>query len=169
MSVMVTELQIRKYLEKRKTRMAIARRRGTHTEQEWEQLKAAWDYRCLKCWEREPVVRLGKDHVIAVMHPWCSDAITNIQPMCFPCNCSRGVSGDYRYVRQHPEIWTPVASQMPIPSTWKLRGEIIWFILRNGAIMHGRFWRSHWKLNKGTVTNGSVVGWATEKQFLAHW
>lgn len=69
---------------------------GTHTLQEWQELKAHYDYRCLCCNRQEPEIVLTEDHIVPLS---CggSDYITNIQPLCLSCNCSKGdKSVDYR-------------------------------------------------------------------------
>lgn len=59
---------------------------GAHSEAEWRALKARYDHRCLRCGRREPEVTLTRDHVIPLGLPGSSDAITNLQPLCGPCN-----------------------------------------------------------------------------------
>lgn len=69
---------------------------GAFTVQEWEQLKKAYDYTCLACGKREPDIRLTTDHVISVFNGG-SSFIDNIQPLCQPCNTSKGKGNtDYR-------------------------------------------------------------------------
>lgn len=62
---------------------------GSHTVQEWEQCKAYFDYQCLMCGQREPAIKLTKDHVIPIAIGG-TDAIENIQPLCQKCNSSKG-------------------------------------------------------------------------------
>jgi 5-methylcytosine-specific restriction endonuclease McrA len=70
---------------------------GSHTVAEWEALKAHYDYRCLCCGKQEPEIKLTEDHVIP-LGPDGSDGIENIQPLCGPCNSSKGArhTTDYR-------------------------------------------------------------------------
>lgn len=69
---------------------------GTYTPQEWEQLKAGYDYRCLRCGKQEPEIRLTQDHVIPLALGG-SNFITNIQPLCLFCNQSKNARAvDYR-------------------------------------------------------------------------
>jgi 5-methylcytosine-specific restriction endonuclease McrA len=66
---------------------------GSHTVAEWEELKGACGRRCLCCGRR---VKLTKDHVIPLTAGG-TDAIDNIQPLCQPCNSSKGARCvDYR-------------------------------------------------------------------------
>lgn len=66
---------------------------GKHTDQEWRDLCQAFNYRCAKCGRQSP---LTKDHVIPLVRGG-SDAINNIQPLCRPCNLSKGTKAiDYR-------------------------------------------------------------------------
>lgn len=53
-----------------------------HTEQEWVDLCAKYDHRCLRCGKHKPLTR---DHIVPVTHKG-SDAIWNIQPLCRECN-----------------------------------------------------------------------------------
>lgn len=66
---------------------------GGHTAQEWRELCAAYKWRCAKCKKR---TRLTKDHVIPVFFGG-TDNIDNLQPLCQPCNSSKGIKAiDYR-------------------------------------------------------------------------
>lgn len=53
-----------------------------HTEQEWQDLCARYDHRCLCCGERKP---LSRDHVVPVTSGGL-DTIENLQPLCRVCN-----------------------------------------------------------------------------------
>lgn len=53
-----------------------------HTEQEWLDLCAYYDHRCLCCGEQKP---LSRDHVVPVTSGGL-DTIANIQPLCKECN-----------------------------------------------------------------------------------
>jgi hypothetical protein len=82
-----TEKQRRRYLVKKGVE-------GSHTTQEWEELKAFYDNRCLGCGSTESV--LTRDHVVPITKGG-SDYIHNIQPLCTPCNSSkRQKTIDYR-------------------------------------------------------------------------
>lgn len=61
---------------------------GSHTEEEWQDLKAFYDFKCLKCGKREPDIKLTRDHVIPLTEGG-SDDISNIQPLCAPCNSKK--------------------------------------------------------------------------------
>ncbi len=56
---------------------------GSHTLEEWEQLKAQYGFKCAECKEIKPLTR---DHKIPVSKPGATNDIANIQPMCRPCN-----------------------------------------------------------------------------------
>lgn len=107
----------------RHARLAEARRKGTHSAEEWEALVAACEHRCVKCSTHKSELHgsaLCKDHIIAI-YVGGSDAIENIQPMCRQCNSSKAQDGtDYR-----PSDWRermakcmakPLAPSHPIPS-----------------------------------------------------
>ena len=86
-----------------KARAAQNRRRarklraeGSHTQAEWEALKAQYDYTCLCCGRREPEIELHKDHVIPLAEGG-TDYISNLQPLCGPCNSKKSNKTiDYR-------------------------------------------------------------------------
>lgn len=67
--------------------MRQARQLGTHTKQEWENLKLRFSYRCVKCGTNE--YNLERDHIKPI-YQGGSDAISNIQPLCARCNASKG-------------------------------------------------------------------------------
>lgn len=67
--------------------MAAARQLGTHTQAEWEALKAEFQDRCVCCGTDQRNVE--KDHIIPI-YQGGSDSITNIQPFCATCNCRKG-------------------------------------------------------------------------------
>lgn len=74
----------------RASRLAEARARGKHTEQEWAALVEEFNGRCVICWGRGV---LTKDHVVP-LHRGGSDAIENIQPVCRSCNSRKGSTTD---------------------------------------------------------------------------
>ena len=67
---------------------------GRFTREEWEQVKAEYDNRCLRCGSEE--IQIVPDHV----HPLYrggSGHIGNIQPLCYKCNLWKGLRNiDYR-------------------------------------------------------------------------
>ena len=69
---------------------------GSHTDKEWQALKAYYAYRCLCCRRREPQIKLTRDHVIPLTQGG-SDSIDNIQPLCASCNSKKKLRHiDYR-------------------------------------------------------------------------
>lgn len=73
-------------------RMAI----GSHTEEEWEELKAKYNYQCLSCRKFHPEIKLSKDHVIPFRQSG-TNYISNIQPLCVNCNSKKKTkSTDFR-------------------------------------------------------------------------
>jgi 5-methylcytosine-specific restriction endonuclease McrA len=69
---------------------------GSHTNAEWDALKAFYDFRCLCCGKQEPEIRLTRDHVIP-LDKGGSDSIENVQPLCARCNSKKNNKHiDYR-------------------------------------------------------------------------
>jgi uncharacterized protein YdaU (DUF1376 family) len=106
----------------RARRLAEARARGTHTEEEWLALLQTCQYRCLKCGADKP----GKDHIVS-LYLGGSDAIGNLQPLCLSCNASKGpdttdlrppkwwiTQPNFKQAESKPEpIAEPIAKQLP--------------------------------------------------------
>lgn len=97
-------------------RLSEARKRGTHTKQEWTAMEATYG-RCLRCDLSNDRLVGGhciKDHVIP-LYQGGDDSIQNIQPMCRNCNSTKG--SDHRDYRVGlPETraeWLPNACRMP--------------------------------------------------------
>lgn len=61
---------------------------GAHTPQEWETVKAQYNWTCPCCRRSEPDIKLTKDHIIAVAKGG-SNNIENIQPLCKRCNSKK--------------------------------------------------------------------------------
>lgn len=71
---------------------------GSFTQEQWEDIKRHKDYRCLRCGEQEPYVKLTVDHIKPLIKGGTNYA-WNIQPLCFSCNAIKGVKEeDYRYL-----------------------------------------------------------------------
>lgn len=58
---------------------------GSHSNQEWEELKKVCNYTCLRCQRKEPEIKLTEDHIIPISKRG-NNYITNIQPLCKSCN-----------------------------------------------------------------------------------
>lgn len=78
-------------------RARVRNAEGRFTAQEWTDLKARYNYTCLRCGKCEPEIKLSVDHVIPLHHGG-SNYISNIQPLCKPCNSIKHVQViDYRH------------------------------------------------------------------------
>lgn len=66
---------------------------GSHTLQEWNALCERYGHICLACGQRLP---LTEDHIVPLVKGGTDD-ISNIQPLCRPCNSRKGTqTTDYR-------------------------------------------------------------------------
>lgn len=95
----------------RAERLSSARKLGTHTREEFQEMVNFFDGKCVKC-GAEGVVA---DHIIP-LYQGGSDSITNLQPLCQPCNAAKGPENtDYRQVvcEEMPAKWLPNACQTP--------------------------------------------------------
>jgi hypothetical protein len=61
---------------------------GSHTEGDWETLKAQYNWTCPCCKRKEPESMLTEDHIIPLSRGG-SHNIENIQPLCRSCNASK--------------------------------------------------------------------------------
>jgi 5-methylcytosine-specific restriction endonuclease McrA len=61
---------------------------GRHTRQQWNEIKAIFDYQCASCGRYEPEIRLTEDHIIPLSKGG-NDSIENIQPLCRSCNTKK--------------------------------------------------------------------------------
>jgi 5-methylcytosine-specific restriction endonuclease McrA len=69
---------------------------GKHSTEQWEQLKAQYDYTCLCCGQKEPEIKLTYDHIVPLVRGG-SDDISNAQPLCYSCNRKKHIQiVDYR-------------------------------------------------------------------------
>jgi 5-methylcytosine-specific restriction endonuclease McrA len=69
---------------------------ASHTDEEWEELKAFYEYKCLRCGRQEPDIKLTRDHVIPLTRGG-TDSIDNVQPLCARCNSKKNHKHiDYR-------------------------------------------------------------------------
>jgi 5-methylcytosine-specific restriction endonuclease McrA len=82
----------------RKRRARKHQAKGTHSAQDWEALKAKYNFTCLCCGKREPDIKLTEDHIIPITRGGADD-ISNIQPLCQPCN-SRKLTRTTDWIRR---------------------------------------------------------------------
>lgn len=63
---------------------------GSYSANEWENLKAKYNFKCLSCGKKEPEVVLTADHIVPISNDNSSNYIFNIQPLCRTCNSAKG-------------------------------------------------------------------------------
>ena len=69
---------------------------GDFTAQDWEDLKAQYEFRCLCCNKTEPIISLELDHIIPLSKGG-KHTRSNVQPLCRTCNASKSDKTiDYR-------------------------------------------------------------------------
>ena len=71
---------------------------GNHAWQEWEEVKAKYNYCCALCgisekdlvkkWKRTNFIKLTEDHIVPIVRGG-TDYIKNIQPLCISCNAKK--------------------------------------------------------------------------------
>lgn len=72
---------------------------GTHTLEQWEQMKKEYDFTCPCCGKKEPKIVLTIDHIIPISKGGRND-IENIQPLCRLCNLVKS----NRHTNKYPLI-----------------------------------------------------------------
>jgi len=105
----VSDLTNSNFLTKRGERMHNARQKGTHTDQEWQEMLNFFNHTCVKCEGESGLTNVEKDHIKPV-YQGGSDSIRNLQPLCARCNASEGPKvKDYRveYCNRHDLAMPP--------------------------------------------------------------
>lgn len=96
----------------RSERLANARRLATHSDDEWQALKAICGC-CVRCGGDGEIV---KDHIKPI-YQGGSDGIDNLQPLCRSCNASKGPeSEDFRRSDWKELVAKRLANACPSPS-----------------------------------------------------
>jgi len=80
------QLKLDKARNLRLERIRDARKKGTHTKEDWEEMLEASAKTCCRC---GAVGFCCKDHIVPIFMGG-SDSIRNIQPLCGRCNSAKG-------------------------------------------------------------------------------
>jgi len=100
--------------EKRSERLAVAREKGRHTDEEWQEMLSFFSH-CVQCGSTEKIV---KDHIIPI-YQGGSDAIANLQPLCAHCNSSKGPGVfDHRPGFCHKNALQMPGKWLEMPGKW---------------------------------------------------
>lgn len=75
-------------IRKARRQERLVRVPSTLTKQQWEDIKAAYDYRCAYCWQRPQ--RLAREHQTPISRGGANTA-ANVVPACQSCNSRKGV------------------------------------------------------------------------------
>lgn len=90
----------------RTVRYRIGHRRkaavGYYTKEQWETLCSFFDGKCPRC--HRPVERVSPDHIIPASRHG-TNWITNIQPLCWPCNSAKSNIYTFDYRPEHVKEW----------------------------------------------------------------
>ena len=78
----------RKNKNNRRERMLSAREKGTHTKDEWLEMKQFFNI-CVRCEGESNLKNQERDHVIPI-YKGGSDSVKNLQPLCARCNSKKG-------------------------------------------------------------------------------
>jgi len=91
------EMMKRYYLKhKEKINFRISQRKkkkrsaGSHTLEEWNNMKKRYKYTCPACFKKEPEIILTEDHIVPIKKEG-SNYIDNLQPLCRSCNSRKGI------------------------------------------------------------------------------
>ncbi len=110
----------KKNRQKRAYRLREAKRKGTHTAKEWNEMVLFFRGLCVCCGIHKSQLMgnsLTKDHIIPI-YLGGSDSIRNLQPVCRGCNTSFGgdIIEDYRL--EFCKIF-----EINLPNEWELLNE----------------------------------------------
>lgn len=86
--------RIKVYIERRRA-LKLAHGTGVTFDQ-WQAIKALYEYRCLACGRKPPEIALEMDHVAPLSRGGAHD-VSNVQPLCRSCNARKAQQTiDYR-------------------------------------------------------------------------
>ena len=99
----------------RAKRLSDAKKLGTHTKVDWEEMKDFFEHICVRCFGESELINVEKDHIVS-LYQGGSDGIENLQPLCARCNSSKGTENF---------DWRPIAANRlnkKLPEKYKTNG-----------------------------------------------
>lgn len=82
---------------------------GSHSFEEWENIKRNFNYTCPACGKSEPEIVLTEDHIVPLIKGG-TNWISNIQPLCKSCNSKKG-GRVQRWAAQDLQCYIPDPSE----------------------------------------------------------
>lgn len=165
----------------RSERISRARLKGTHTKEDWEEIKNFFNQVCVKCEGATNLNGIVKDHIIPI-YKGGSDTIRNLQPLCAKCNNGKGQdTTDFRliyskkYNLEMPTKWLQDVYEIPTINESKVKEikvninkgsfkpptleELKDYIKQNNYNIDAEHWLDHYQSNGWKVGKNNMKDW----------